>query len=226
MNSAGRTISSLRGFLVGAVCLLALTGAAGFAVAAAQQNSATGPDDRHLRGDSDAGKTLSVTQLSSESLAGMSARARVSAAANWGVMGYESQTGLTCLTAGPVRNGVVGSVSPGGFTALDPAQAPGNCGDIQANLRDMGGIALIHHGRAGASAATIVGLVYGAVGAGAKNVTLRLPDGTERLVKIDPTTHLPGVAGTFAAPLPSGLVGSDVVVVITRSDGSRHELEF
>ncbi|MEA2223879.1 MAG: hypothetical protein QOH83_2255 [Solirubrobacteraceae bacterium] len=84
MTAAGSTISSLRGFLLGAICLLALTGAAGFAIAAAQQTSPTGPDDRHLRGASDAGKTLSVTQLSSESLAGMSVRARVAAATSWG----------------------------------------------------------------------------------------------------------------------------------------------
>jgi hypothetical protein len=86
-------------------------------------------------------------------------------------------------------------VSPDGFAALDPAQAPGNCGDIQANLRDERDAAPARR--------------------------------RERLVKIDPTTHLPGVAGTFVEPpLPSGLVGKGVVVVITTSDGSPHELEF
>lgn len=153
----------------------------------------------------------------------------------WGVLTYTSNQGGACLVAGPEVNGHIGSYGPGGFRTYVADEGPGSCGDVRANFRDLGGIALAQQSPADTEGKVLAGVVYGLVGPGTKAVLIRSSTESEHAVETTPLKSGPqGAVASFAYPLPA-VANSEhastsemrgVVVTFVKADGGRAEIPF
>jgi hypothetical protein len=146
----------------------------------------------------------------------------------WGVLTYEARDGDLCLAAGTLRNGKVGTVGPNGFRALRVEESPGNCGDLTANLRDLGGVAMISAAPVEPGAKERTAVVYGVLAPNAKTVTLRMADGARTPLPVQPAAGVPHVAAAFAAPVDLGADQdpAGTGIEIEKDDGSVESLDF
>lgn len=147
----------------------------------------------------------------------------------WGVFGYTSRAGLTCLTAGPMQNGKVGMYGPNGFRAMRAEEAPGNCGDIAQNLVELGGVALASASPVAAGSNESRGVIYGVVAPDTVAVYLRDGSAEPEQLTVTATQEIGGTAGAFVTGLPENRrPGSmhGLVIEIEKADGSRTELPF
>jgi hypothetical protein len=120
-------------------------------------------------------------------------------------------------------DGRVGHVGPNGFHALDPADAPGSCGDIRENLADFGGIALGHEGGSAGDPDVRQAIVYGLVADRSTRVRVTWRDGRTADAAVgfvrDPAPTQ-GAQGVFVLAAVPGLSLRRARVELLRPDGA------
>lgn len=140
----------------------------------------------------------------------------------WGVFGYQSDRGLTCVQAGPIRDGGAGLYSEEGFKRFASRDGVGNCGDLRETFADMGGAVFASAAPVSDDASDQAGVVYGLLDQKVSKVTVTIDKTSERLpVELSGASGMGGAARSFVAPLPPEASLPGVTVTFELEDGTQ-----
>lgn len=180
----------------------------------AMSNSVIGnTDNEDFIGTRDRGRTIAKAAT---------ARSAGGRPVSWGVFGYTSDRGLTCLQAGPVEDDAAGAFTPRGFERFSPLDSVGNCGDLTEPLATLGGVAYAAVAPVSTDSDDRASVVYGLAGKNVKNVTVTIDKTSERLpVEMSGASELGGAAQSFIAPLPPEASLPGVTVTFELANGKR-----
>jgi hypothetical protein len=140
-----------------------------------------------------------------------------------GVLAYRTNAGRVCLGAGPIQDGRVGRVGRNGFHALDPADAPGSCGEFSENFKDFGGIALARSQVDGFGDRPQA-IVYGLLADASTTVRVTGSDGSAANATVIPVAdpdELGGAHAAFAVVAAPGIGSRGAHVQLVRPDGAQ-----
>lgn len=142
--------------------------------------------------------------------------------ARWGVFGYRSDRGLTCVQAGLVNEGKVGGYSRAGFEPFSARDSVGNCGDLTETLATMGGAAYATSAPATPESVDQTSVVYGLLSKDVANVTVTIDETSERLpVEMSRASGLGTAARSFIAPLPPDASLPGVTITFELASGKK-----
>ena len=138
-----------------------------------------------------------------------------------GVLAYRTKVGRVCLVAGPIQDGRVGQIGRTGFHALDPADAPGSCGQFSENFADFGGIALARSHVDDRDRPQ--GIVYGLLADASTVVRVTWSDGSTTFATataVNDPQALQGAQAAFVAVAAPGVGPNSARVELMRPDGT------
>lgn len=142
--------------------------------------------------------------------------------ARWGVFGYRSDRGLTCVQAGQVNDGKVGAYSRQGFEQFSARDSVGNCGDLTETLETMGGAAYATSAPVTPDSVDQSSVVYGLLSKDVTEVTVTVDETSERLpVEMSRASGMGVVARSFVAPLPPEASLPGVTITFELTSGKK-----